>query len=114
MNDCIFCKIVDKEIPVEIVYENEEIMAFNDINPQAPVHILIIPKKHIPTLNNIIAEQKKLIGEILFVAQKIAREKGIAERGYRTVFNCNTDAGQDVFHIHLHLLGGRKMTWPPG
>ncbi len=114
MNDCIFCKIVDKEIPAEIVYENEEVMAFNDINPQAPIHVLIIPKKHIPTLNNIIAEQKKLIGEILMVAQKIAREKGIAERGYRTVFNCNADAGQDVFHIHLHLLGGRKMTWPPG
>ncbi|NOZ03704.1 MAG: histidine triad nucleotide-binding protein [FCB group bacterium] len=114
MNDCIFCKIVDKEIPAEIVYENEEVVAFNDINPQAPVHVLIIPKKHIPTLNNIVGEQKKLIGEILLVAQKIAREKGIAERGYRTVFNCNADAGQDVFHIHLHLLGGRKMTWPPG
>jgi len=110
---CIFCKIADKEISSSIVYEDPEIVAFNDINPQAPVHIIIIPRKHIPTVIDLEENDAALIGKLFIVAKKLAKEKEI-EDGYRLVINCNPGAGQSVFHIHLHLLGGRKFTWPPG
>lgn len=110
----IFTKIIQKEIPAKIVYEDDEILAFEDIQPQAPVHILIIPKKEIPTLNDLVAEDALLVGKLFLVAQKIAKEQNFAEQGYRTVFNCNEDGGQSVDHIHLHLLAGRSLTWPPG
>ena len=114
MTDCIFCKIVQGEIPAEKVYENEHVVAFNDLNPQAPVHILVIPKKHISTINDISQDDTALIGEMYLAAKQIAADQGLSERGYRTVMNCNEEAGQTVFHIHLHVLGGRAMTWPPG
>jgi histidine triad (HIT) family protein len=114
MAECIFCKIVKGDIPAEFVYSDEDIVAFNDINPQAPVHILIIPRKHIPTVMDIQEEDKELIGKIYLVAQQLAKEKDVAVQGFRMVVNCNRDAGQEVFHIHLHLLAGRKMSWPPG
>jgi len=114
MNDCLFCKIISKEIPSDCVYENENIYAFRDINPQAPVHILIIPKTHISTINDVDDNQKLLVGEIFLTSKKLAEKEGIAENGYRTVFNCNKNGGQQVYHIHLHLLGGRQMIWPPG
>ncbi|MCD6080683.1 MAG: histidine triad nucleotide-binding protein [Candidatus Omnitrophica bacterium 4484_49] len=110
---CIFCKIADKEISSSIVYEDPEIVAFNDINPQAPVHIIIIPRKHIPRVMDLEENDAALIGKLFIVAKKLAKEKEI-EDGYRLVINCNPGAGQSVFHIHLHLLGGRKFTWPPG
>jgi histidine triad (HIT) family protein len=112
--DCIFCKIAQKEIPSKIVYEDEHVVAFEDINPQAPVHILVIPRKHIHNNLAFSEEDTSLIGHLFLVANKIASEKGIAERGFRTVMNCNAEAGQTVFHVHLHLLGGRPMKWPPG
>lgn len=114
MSDTIFSKIIRREIPADIVFENDRILAFRDINPQAPVHILIIPKKPIATLNDIQAEDAALIGELFLVAVQIAVEQGIAETGYRTVINCRDHGGQEVYHLHLHLLGGRQMTWPPG
>ena len=114
MNDCLFCKIILKEILSDVVYENDHILAFRDINPQAPTHILIIPKEHISTLNKLEKIHQELAGEILLVSALLADREGIAESGYRTVFNCNKNGGQAVYHIHLHLLGGRKMTWPPG
>jgi len=114
MEDCLFCKIVQKEIPAEIVFENKKIIAFKDINPQAPVHLLIIPKEHIPTTNDLKIEHKELIGEIFLTARSLAGKLNIAKDGYRTVFNCNEQGGQAVYHIHLHLLGGRQMNWPPG
>ena len=114
MNDCLFCRIISKEIPSDCVFENENMYAFRDINPQAPVHILIIPKTHISTLNDVDDNHKLLVGEILLTSKLLAEKEGIAENGYRTVFNCNKNGGQEVYHIHLHLLGGRKMTWPPG
>ncbi len=114
MGDCIFCKIASHEIQSDIVYEDEEFLAFRDINPQAPTHILIIPKKHIPTINDLSIEDAQLIGKMVLLAKKIANDEGISERGYRLVFNCNREGGQMVFHIHLHLLGGRAMGWPPG
>jgi len=114
MQDSIFTKIINREIPSEIIYEDDNIAAFKDINPQAPVHILIVPKKQIPTLNNAEIEDAKLLGEIILVASRLAKENGIADDGYRLVFNCNAGAGQTVFHIHCHLLGGRNMNWPPG
>lgn len=112
--DCLFCKIINKEIPAKIVYEDDTVLAFEDINPQAPLHILVIPKKHIPTTLEITKDDHSLIGQLLQTANRLAREKGVAEQGFRTVINCNRDAGQTVFHIHLHLLGGRPMSWPPG
>lgn len=112
--DCLFCKIINGDIPATIVYEDDLVIAFDDINPRAPIHKLIIPKEHIATLNDIAPEDQELVGHMLYVAKQIAAECEIADTGYRTVFNCNSDAGQDVFHIHLHLLGGRKMKWPPG
>ena len=114
MKNCLFCKIVNSEIPAEIVYENERILAFNDINPQAPVHILLIPKIHIATLNDLQQHDQKLIGELIYNASIVAKSLNIAEEGYRTGFNCNSAGGQTVYHIHLHLLGGRVFSWPPG
>lgn len=114
MEDCIFCKIVNKEIPAEIILEDEQVLAFHDINPQAPVHILIIPKEHFSSLNEIPENKKELLSRILLQARQIAKKMGIAEKGYRIVLNTARDSGQDVFHIHFHLLGGRRMTWPPG
>ena len=114
MLDCLFCKIIDGKIPSDIVYENEHVFAFNDINPIAPTHILIIPKEHISTLNDIEENHTQTMGEMFLAAKKIASDKGISEPGYRVVFNCNQDGQQTVFHIHLHLIAGRQMTWPPG
>jgi histidine triad (HIT) family protein len=114
MSDCIFCKIIDKKIPARIIYEDEHALAFEDVNPQAPVHTLVIPRKHIPTLLDIKEEDNNLIGHLVKVANKIANDKGIAERGFRVVANCNPESGQTVYHIHLHILGGRQMHWPPG
>ncbi|RKY12821.1 MAG: histidine triad nucleotide-binding protein [Planctomycetota bacterium] len=112
--ECIFCRIVSGEVPAKKVYEDDEVMAFEDIRPQAPVHILVIPKRHIATVNDLTESDAQLIGKLVLVAKRIASERGVAERGYRLVLNCNRDSGQEVFHIHLHLLGGRKFTWPPG
>ena len=114
MSDCLFCRIVKKEIPASIVYEDDRLLAFNDINPQAPLHALIVPRQHIASLNALAPEHDALIGEMVRRAAAIARDKGYAERGFRTVFNTNADAGQTVFHIHLHVLAGRGLTWPPG
>jgi histidine triad (HIT) family protein len=114
MPDCLFCKIVRREIPATLVYEDERVAAFNDINPQAPTHVLVVPKRHIETLNELGTEDDRLVGELIRRAAAIAAERGLSAGGYRTVFNTNRDAGQTVFHIHLHLLGGRTMTWPPG
>ena len=114
MNECLFCNMVSGAIPCDKVYENEYVLAFRDIDPKAPTHILIIPKKHITTLNEINENDQDLLGELLLTAKKIAKDEGIDTSGYRTVFNCNSDGGQTVFHIHMHLLGGRQMAWPPG
>lgn len=114
MAKTIFDKIIEKEIPADIVYEDEEILAFNDISPQAPIHILIIPKKSIPTINDVEINDIDIIGKLIYRAKKIAIELGFANNGYRLVFNCNNDGGQEVNHIHLHLLAGRAMKWPPG
>jgi histidine triad (HIT) family protein len=114
MADCLFCKIVTREIPGSIVYEDDHVLAFNDINPQAPTHVLVVPKRHVATLNEIGSEDDQLVGELVRRASAIAKERGLSAGGYRTVFNTNRDAGQTVFHIHLHLLGGRAMMWPPG
>jgi histidine triad (HIT) family protein len=114
MNDCLFCKIINRKVPGSIVYEDERVMAFNDINPQAPTHVLIVPKRHIASLNEIGVEDDQIVGELVRRAAALARERGIATTGFRTVFNTNREAGQTVFHIHLHLLGGRPMHWPPG
>lgn len=114
MTDCIFCKIADGKIPATVVYQNDEVLAFRDLNPQAPTHILVIPKKHIATSNDIQPDDAALIGKLYLAAKQIAKDEGIAESGYRTVMNCNRGAGQTVFHIHLHVLGGRPMMWPPG
>ena len=112
--DCLFCKICAGEIPADIVMETDEIVAFRDINPQAPTHILIIPRRHIPTINDISDEDAEIVGKLFAAAKEIAREEGFAEPGYRVIMNCNAAAGQTVFHIHLHLLGGRDFGWPPG
>lgn len=114
MSDCLFCKMVAGEIKPITVYEDDAVLAFRDVNPQAPTHVLVIPKIHISTLNDLQTEHAALVGKLFLAAQKVAEADGIAERGYRTVMNCNRDAGQSVFHIHLHVLGGRGMHWPPG
>jgi histidine triad (HIT) family protein len=111
-DDCLFCRIVRKEIPATLVAETDRCIAFRDINPQAPVHVVIIPREHVASLNE--ARDADLIGRLSLFAADIARTEGIAESGYRTVVNTNRDAGQTVFHVHLHLLGGRAMSWPPG
>ena len=114
MSDCLFCRIIKREIPGSIVYEDDRVLAFNDINPQAPTHLLIVPKRHIASLNDLQAGDDQIVGEIVRRAAAIAQERGLAERGFRTVFNTNREAGQTVFHVHLHLLGGRALGWPPG
>jgi histidine triad (HIT) family protein len=114
MADCLFCKIIQRTIPASVVYEDERVLAFNDINPQAPTHVLVIPKRHIESLNELGTEDDRLVGELVRRAAAIAKERGISNGGYRTVFNTNREAGQTVFHVHLHLLGGRSMHWPPG
>lgn len=111
---CIFCRIANKEIAARIVYEDETVVAFRDVNPQAPVHILVIPRHHIPTLNDLDDQDKELIAHLILTASRIAKEEDISESGYRLILNCNRNAGQSVFHIHLHLLGGRSLLWPPG
>jgi histidine triad (HIT) family protein len=112
--DCLFCKIVAGQIPATIVFQEDHVVAFRDITPRAPTHVHIVPRRHVASLNDLVADDDALVGEMVRAAAAIAREQGLAERGYRTVFNCNADAGQTVFHIHLHLLGGRTMAWPPG
>jgi histidine triad (HIT) family protein len=112
--DCLFCRIGRGEIPSTMVHQDEDLFAFNDTNPQAPMHVLVVPRKHIPTTNDLADDDDALIGRMLRRASAIAAERGYAERGYRTVFNCNREAGQTVFHIHLHVLGGRGLGWPPG
>jgi histidine triad (HIT) family protein len=112
--DCLFCRILDGDIPADIVYESETGIAFRDINPQAPTHIVIIPRRHIATINDINADDHEIVGSLYTAARTIAQQEGFSKKGYRTVMNCNKAAGQTVFHIHLHLLGGRVFTWPPG
>ena len=114
MSDCLFCKIINRDIPATLIYEGDQLVAFQDINPQAPMHILIVPKRHIATLNDLTADDHDIIGSMVQRATIIANDQKYGHSGYRTVFNCNADGGQTVFHIHLHLLGGRTMTWPPG
>ncbi len=114
MGDTLFGKIIRREIPADIVYEDEHLLAFRDINPQAPVHVLFIPKTPIATLNDLTPEHTELVGRLLLAAANYAKKEGFAEAGYRTVFNCNVDGGQSVYHLHLHLLAGRSLTWPPG
>ena len=106
---CVFCKIVNKELPAKVVYEDDLVMAFYDINPQAPVHILIVPKEHIPTVNDLEEKHKELIGHIFLVARKIAQDMGFAENGYRILINCNRDGGQEIYHIHYHLFAGKPL-----
>ena len=114
VSDCLFCRIVRKEIPAKILFENERVLAFEDIRPKAPVHVLVIPKDHFASLNDAPDGAEALLGEILLRAREIAREKGIGESGYRIVLNTARDSGQEVFHIHFHILGGRRLAWPPG
>ncbi|MCP5424491.1 MAG: histidine triad nucleotide-binding protein [Gammaproteobacteria bacterium] len=114
MGETVFSKIIAREIPADIVYEDEQVLAFRDIDPQAPVHIVIIPKKPIATLNDLTPADAELVGRLYLAAKQIAGELGVAESGYRTLINCNRDGGQDVFHLHMHLLAGRMMGWPPG
>ncbi len=114
MSEDLFLKIISREIPADIVYENEDVLAFRDVNPQAPLHVLIIPKIHIRTINEMQPQNAELFGKLFLAAQDIAAQQGVAEDGYRVVMNCNSAAGQTVFHVHLHLLGGRQFSWPPG
>ena len=114
MADCVFCKIVAGHIPATKVYEDDDLIAFEDMNPAAPHHLLIVPKEHIATLNDAVEADAALLGKLMLRAQAIVKERGLSEDGYRVVMNCNAGAGQTVFHIHLHMLGGREMTWPPG
>ena len=113
-SDCLFCKIVAGEIPAEVIWESDSAVAFRDINPQAPTHVLVIPKRHVATINDLSDDDRETVGDLFIAAKGIAADEGLAEDGYRVVMNCNAAAGQTVFHIHLHLLGGRQMTWPPG
>jgi histidine triad (HIT) family protein len=114
MADCLFCKIIAGQIPGAIVYQDDRLVAFKDINAQAPMHVLVVPRRHIATLNDLGPDDDGLVGEMTRRAAAIAKEHGHGDRGYRTVFNCNAEAGQTVFHIHLHVLGGRRLGWPPG
>lgn len=113
-DNCLFCKIVAGDIPAERLYEDDDVIAFSDINPQAPLHALVIPKKHIATINDIQPEDAEITGKLFLAAKKVAADAGYAEDGYRVVMNCGVDAGQTVFHIHLHVLAGRALSWPPG
>jgi histidine triad (HIT) family protein len=112
--DCLFCKIAAGEIPATLVHQDEHLIAFKDINPQAPMHVLVVPRRHIATINDLTPADDALVGEMIRRAAALAKEHGHGDRGYRTVFNCNAEAGQTVFHIHLHVLGGRPLHWPPG
>ncbi|OLC47840.1 MAG: histidine triad nucleotide-binding protein [Acidobacteria bacterium 13_1_40CM_65_14] len=114
MGECLFCRIINREIQATIIYEDDRIVAFNDINPQGPTHVLVVPRRHIATLDELTPDDDPLAGELVRRAAAIAKQRGISAGGYRTVFNTNRDAGQTVFHIHLHLIGGRTMHWPPG
>jgi histidine triad (HIT) family protein len=114
MTDCIFCKIAAGDIPATSLYDDGEVLAFRDINPEAPIHLLIIPRRHIPMLNDLTEADAALVGRMYLAAKQLAAELGVAESGYRLVTNCNRDAGQLVFHIHMHLLAGRELGWPPG
>ncbi|MBI4436939.1 MAG: histidine triad nucleotide-binding protein [Candidatus Omnitrophica bacterium] len=114
MENCLFCKIAKKEIPSTLVYEDASILAFKDINPQAPVHTIIIPREHIERVSEITEKNASLLGEMALVGNRLAQKEGVSERGYRFVINCNREGGQTVFHLHLHLLGGRSFRWPPG
>ena len=112
--DCLFCKIINGDIPADIVYQDDDVLGFNDVNPQAPTHILFIPKKHIATVNDLKTNDAELIGKLYLAAKKVATDNGFADQGYRLVMNCNAGAGQTVFHIHLHMLAERSLSWPPG
>jgi histidine triad (HIT) family protein len=114
MTSCLFCRIIAGDIPSRRVYEDADLFAFEDINPQAPLHVLVVPKRHISTINDLTGSDDGIVGAMVRCAAGIARERGVAETGFRTVFNCNADAGQTVFHVHLHVLGGRSLSWPPG
>lgn len=114
MSDCLFCKIIAGDIPSDKIYEDENVYAFRDINPQAALHALIIPKKHIAMINDVNTNDAETMGNLFVAAKEIAKQEGYAEEGYRTVMNCGESAGQTVFHVHLHLLAGRNFTWPPG
>jgi len=114
MTDCLFCKMVAGDIKPAVVYENDHVLAFRDIRPRAPVHVLVVPKRHIPTLDDLPEDDPALASELWQAVKKVARSEGIAETGYRTVVNCRGDSGQEVYHLHLHVLGGRPLSWPPG
>lgn len=114
MSDCLFCKMVTGEMEPDIVYEDDDVLAFRDINPAASTHVLVIPRKHIPTINDIAEDDAELVGKMYRAAAEVARREGIADTGYRCVINCGGDAQQTVFHLHLHVIGGRKLNWPPG
>ena len=113
MADCLFCKIIAKEIPTQFIYEDENVVAFRDINPAAPHHYLVLPREHIPTVNEALPEHEVILGRLFSAAARIAKEQGFSERGYRCIVNCNADAGQVIFHLHMHLLAGKKMGWSP-
>ena len=113
-SDCLFCKILGGDIPADIIFESNDVIAFRDLNPQAPTHALIIPRKHVATINDLEEGDEALVGNLFLAAKKIATDEGIADAGYRVAMNCNEAAGQTVFHLHLHLLGGRQIGWPPG
>jgi len=112
--DCLFCKIINGDIPADIVYQNDDVLGFKDVSPQAPSHVLFIPKKHIATVNDLELDDAELVGKLYLAAKKVATDAGFAAEGYRLVMNCNAGAGQTVFHIHLHMLAGRALHWPPG
>jgi histidine triad (HIT) family protein len=112
--DCLFCKILNGDIPADIVYESDSAIAFRDVSPQAPTHVLVIPRKHIATINDLGEDDQEIVGSLYLAAKDIARAEGLSDEGYRAVMNCNEGAGQSVFHIHLHVLGGRALSWPPG
>ena len=114
MSECLFCRIISGEIKGSIVHQDTDLVAIKDINPQAPLHVLIVPRRHIATINDLTSADDALVGSMFRAAAALAKQHGCSERGYRTVFNCNGEAGQSVFHIHLHVLGGRMMAWPPG
>jgi histidine triad (HIT) family protein len=114
MADCLFCRMITGELPATIVYQNDKLVAISDIHPQAPLHVLLIPRRHIATLNDLVETDDALVGEMIRCAATIAKERGFSQRGYRTLFNCNREAGQSIYHLHLHLLAGRHLGWPPG
>jgi histidine triad (HIT) family protein len=114
MSDCIFCKIVSKDIDATVVHETDDVLAFEDLNPQAPCHVLVIPKHHIATINDVEASHEAMLGKLYPAAKEVAKIKGVADSGYRTVMNCGEGAGQSVFHLHMHVIGGRPLSWPPG